>query len=210
MGKAGGQAQALCPSLCVPAAAPSRSRGAQFVPARVPVPSAVRAARAGPGAGLAWLGTGRCPCMSPPAEPRHLPRHHSAPRCPSQSRRWFPVQQRWDCAKVPGWGFGAGINPGHPARSRGIRTPFSRASAPGRAGTPDPAGVLSPLVHVASAGRARAARTPPIPSPRPGGATRGDSAGWGRGACDSFARSRTQELTLRIPPHPGAGCSPQR
>lgn len=113
--------------------------------------------------------------MSPTAAPPPLPRCPSRLRCPatlglrpsgSGGARWSP-HSAGTCPgllpPLPLSAFGtAGFAPGSPA--------------------PDPARPLSPSVHVASAGRARAARTPPSRG-CPGGAAPGDSAG--RGACDN-------------------------
>lgn len=178
---------ASLPCSCLEDSFAAGSCGARFVPARVPVPSAVRAARAGPGGDRAVsLHVTYSRATTAPT----LPQPPSLPR--SQSRRWFPVQQHWAepgwaCAKVPGWGCsrgsrGGGLGgdptapgsapgllpplPSPPApplsglRTAGFAPPFSRAPPVPllpAAGTPDPARLLAPLVHVASAGRARAA-----------------------------------------------------
>lgn len=102
----------------------------------------------------------------------------------------------------PSWAAPAPLRALH----RGIRPSFSRA--PG-SGDPRPRSFPRPVSACGQRGPCQSCSDPPTlllhppgPLPSPRGATRGDSAGWvaaGRGACDSFARSRTQELTLRIP-----------
>lgn len=220
-------AQAMSPrsvsSPCVPAPAPaqripSQSCCAQFVPARVPVPSVVREARAGPGGGQP--GGDRAVmslCMSPTAEPRQLPRCPDPRRCNTGA---VPKRRAGAAPQAPGGGLGGdptvpGSILGCPRRSPRCQRrpspgfapwdspPFSRA--PG-SGDPRPRSFPRPVTACGQRGPCQSCLDPPTlllhppgPLPSPRGGTRGDSAGWvavGRGACDSFARSRTKELTL--------------
>lgn len=201
--------------------------------------------------GPGLLGTGRCPCMSPRAEPRQLPRYPSPLPCPAprpgaafqssstgmSQAGLVPKCQAEAAAEGPGGGsvvtpqcrdlswaaptapLAASAAPLW-ASDRGIRTPFSRAPPAPGSGDPRPCSFPHPVSACGQRGPCQSCLNPtphqnqssctppgPLPSPRgcPGGGTRGDSAGWvpvGRGACDSFARSRTQELTLRTPPLP--------
>lgn len=138
--------------------------------------SPLRPEEHGPGLeGTCLVRTGQCPCMSPTPEPRQLPRCPSSPHRP----RSPSGAGSWSRAKSPGWGCsrgsvgGLGGDPRAPGSILGCCRRSPHCPSPGlgpwdshplfplpllrAVGIPDPARFLSPLVHVASAGRARAA-----------------------------------------------------
>lgn len=156
----------------------------------------------GPGLeGASLVGTGRSCHLA-----CHLQQSHHSPRAaptPGAAPNTGVVPKRRAGAAAEAPGGARGVTPQcrdpswaapAPLRAlhRGIRPPFP---VPRAVGTPGPARFLAPSVHVASAGRARAARTPPLcsctppaPSPHPGVRHEGTAlGGWPRGEVHATA-----------------------